>query len=393
MNGRQFGVGITGVGRSPTGRALYREPIELAVDGVIAAINDAGLRREDIDGLAAFVSDSGSVDALTLRDAVGLDVDWFTSSLIGPSQLSALFDAAMAIETGRARHAVVFHASCEGTVRKTLGSHGSVPGSADAMPERVSNPVQLDMMPFGAPSVGNIVAMYARRHFHEYGTTREQMAQIALVQRANAGKFPDAIYSEPLTMADYLSARMISEPLCLFDCDVPIDFCSALVLSRIDSTYGLRREPVLIDSIATAVRGRSSMIQFEDLTTMPLRDAAASLWTKTALTPADVDIAELYDGFSWLTMAWLEALGLCGKGESGPFIEGGRRISLDGELPINTNGGQLSSGRMHGWGYVPEACIQLWGEAGERQVSGTPHVAVIGCGGGLFGGALLLTKE
>jgi acetyl-CoA acetyltransferase len=213
------------------------------------------------------------------------------------------------------------------------------------------------------------------------------------VQRANAARNPNAIYRDPLTMDDYLSARMISEPLCLYDCDVPIDFCMALVLSRSDCWSGLRREPLLIDAFGSAVRGRASMVQFDDLTTMPLRDAGAALWSRTDLTPADVDIAQLYDGFSWLALAWLEALGFCGKGEAGPFVEGGRRIALDGELPVNTHGGQLSSGRMHGWGYVPEACLQLGGEAGEHQVPGAPHVAVVGCGGGLYAGTLLLTKQ
>jgi acetyl-CoA acetyltransferase len=391
MSKQRYSAGISGVGRSETGRALFREPIELAAQGALAAIADAGLTRDDIDGLAAFVSDGGSVDAPNLRDAIGLDVEWYTSSLIGPSQLAALFDAIMAVETGRARHALAFHASCEGTVRKRLGSHGSVPGSADVMPDRVSTPMQQEMMPWGAPSVANMIAMYAMRHFHEFGTTREQMGQIALVERANAGKNPLGIYREPLTMSDYLSARMISEPFGLFDCDVPIDFCTAVVVSRSDTWSGLRRAPIVVDSFSTAARGRASVVQFEDMTTMPLRDASAALWRASDLTPADVDLALLYDGFTWIAMAWLEALGFCGRGESGPFVEGGQRISIDGDLPLNPHGGQLSSGRMHGWGYVPEACIQLWGEAGDRQVS-DPEIAVVGCGGGLFAGALLLTK-
>ena len=106
-----------------------------------------------------------------------------------------------------------------------------------------------------------------------------------------------------------------------------------------------------------------------------------------------MDVAELYDGFSFLTMVWLEALGFCGKGESGPFIEGGTRIGLDGELPLNTHGGQLSAGRLHGFGFIHEACVQLRGEGGDRQVPGNPEVAVVGNGGGPIGGALLLTKE
>jgi acetyl-CoA acetyltransferase len=286
---------------------------------------------------------------------------------------------------------LVFHSSCEGTVRQTLGRGGSMPGAASAVPERVSG-MQQWWLPFAAPSAGNHIAMYAQRHFHEYGTTREQMAQISLVERANAGKYEKGIYRDPLTMEDYLSARMITEPFCLFDCDIPIDFSAAVIVSRADATGGLRKPPVHIDATSTAMRSRMSWDQFDDLTTMVLRDAGADLWQHTDLRPADVDLAEIYDGFSFIAMAWLEALGFCGKGESGPFIEGGTRIALDGELPINTNGGQLSSGRMHGWGYLPEACKQLWGEGGERQVPNDPEVAVVASGGGTFAGALLLTR-
>jgi acetyl-CoA acetyltransferase len=388
MKPRRYGATISGVGHSAVGRALYREASDLAVEGCLNAIDDAGLTRDDIDGLAAFVSGAGSVDALQIQDALGLELEWFTSGLIGPSQLSPLFEAIMAVETGRVRHALAFHASSEGTARKSAAP--TMPGSADEMPQRASG-MQLDMLPFGAASVGNIIAMYANRHFHEYGTTREQMAQIALVQRGNAGLNPAAIYREPLTLDDYFASRMITEPFCLFDCDIPIDFCSALIVSRSDATYGLARTPVNVEAFGAAVRSRSSLTNFDDLTTMPLRDAGASLWRSTDLKPADVDVAQLYDGFSWLAMAWLEALGFCGKGESGGFVEGGTNISLTGRLPINTNGGQLSAGRMHGWGTVPEACIQLWQEGGARQVPNGPSVAVVGAGGGLYAGALLLT--
>jgi acetyl-CoA acetyltransferase len=125
---------------------------------------------------------------------------------------------------------------------------------------------------------------------------------------------------------------------------------------------------------------------------MALRDASAMLWQRTDLKPSDVDVAELYDGFSFITLAWLEALGFCGKGEGGPFIDGGTRIALGGELPLNTHGGQLSAGRLHGYGFLHEACLQLWGRGDERQVPGDPEVAVVGAGGGPLGGCLLLTR-
>jgi acetyl-CoA acetyltransferase len=385
------GVCITGVGSSAVGRALYRHPADLAIEGCLAAIADAGLTRDDIDGAAAFHIE-GSAGVVEIIDALGLEVNWFADCSIGPSQISAIFEAIMAVQTGRAKHVLVFHSSCEGTVRHTLGRGGSLPGSASATPTRVSG-AQEWWLPFGAPSAGNHIAMYAQRHFHEFGTTREQMGQIALVQRRNAGLYDSGIYKDPLTMEDYLSARMISEPFCLFDCDIPIDFCCAVIVSAADATSGLRKPPLLVNATSTAMRSRMSWDQFDDLSTMVLRDVGADLWTHTDLSPADVDVAQIYDGFSFIAMAWLEALGFCGKGESGPFIDGGSRISLDGQLPINTNGGQLSSGRMHGWGYLPEACAQLWGEGGQRQVPNDPEVAVVASGGGIFAGAMLLTRS
>ena len=381
---------ITGVGMSAVGRALFRDPADLAAEGCLAAIADAGLTRDDIDGITAFAIE-GSANAVQLIDVLGLEVGWFADCSIGPSQISALFEAIMAVETGRARHVVVFHSSCEGTVRKTLGQGGSLPGSARATPERISGPAEW-WLPFGAPSAGNHIAMYAQRHFELYGTTREQMGQIPIVQRANAARYEHGIYRDPLTMDDYLAARMISEPFCLYDCDIPIDFCTALVVSAADATDGLRKPPITVEATSSAARSRLSWDQFDDLTTMVLRDVGADIWRHTDLRPADVDVAGLYDGFTFITMAWMEAFGFCGKGESGAFVEGGHRIALDGELPINTNGGQLSSGRMHGWGYLPEVCRQLWGEGGDCQVPGDPRVGIVGSGGGIYAGAILVTR-
>ena len=127
------------------------------------------------------------------------------------------------------------------------------------------------------------------------------------------------------------------------------------------------------------------------MTTMAARDAGAQIWERTSLRPADVDVAELYDGFSFLTMTWLEALGFCGKGESGPFIENGTNIGLGGRLPLNTHGGQLSAGRLHGFGFLHEAVMQLRGECGDRQVANA-EVAAVANGGGPIAGAMLLTR-
>ena len=148
-----------------------------------------------------------------------------------------------------------------------------------------------------------------------------------------------------------------------------------------------------VNAVGTALRGRPSWDQFDDVTSMAARDAAASMWERTELQPSDVDIAQLYDGFSMLAMVWLEALGFCGRGESGPFRRGRLTdLALDGELPLNTAGGQLSGGRLHGFGLLHEACVQLRGDGGDRQVAGgSPRRHRRGNGSGTIAGTMLLT--
>jgi acetyl-CoA acetyltransferase len=195
-----------------------------------------------------------------------------------------------------------------------------------------------------------------------------------------------------MTLDDYLGARMISSPLCLYDCDFSSDGAAALIVSAAETARDLRRPPVRIEAAGTALKGRHSWDQWEDLTTMGCRDAAAMMWSRTDLGPSDVDFAWVYDGFSILALQWIEALGFCKKGEGGPFIEGGHRIAFGGELPINTDGGQLSAYRLHGYGGLHEACLQLWGEAESHQLLRPPEVAVVGVGACTMCASLLLTK-
>ena len=145
--------------------------------------------------------------------------------------------------------------------------------------------------------------------------------------------------------------------------------------------------------MGAAIHGRPSWDQFDDLTTMSNRDAGAQLWSRTDLKPSDVQMLQAYDGFSFLTMSWIEALGFCAVGESGPFIDGGARIARDGVLPLNTHGGQLSAGRLHGYGFLHEAAVQMWNEAGDRQIGGgPPEVGAVAAGGGNTCGCLLLVR-
>ena len=241
-----------------------------------------------------------------------------------------------------------------------------------------------------AYSAANWLAMHLRRHMYLYGTTREQVGWLAINSRRNAALNPRAAYRDPITMEDYLSARMISEPFGLLDCDVPVDGSIAVVVSEAAHATACDH-PVHVSAVGGS-EGAGGWDQRPDYPKMAASDAASEMWRATDLRPGDVGVAELYDGFTFLTMAWLEALGFCADGESGPFLEGAARIALDGELPLNTYGGQLSAGRMHGYWVLHEACVQLRGQAEGRQVPGRPEVAVVSNGGGPIAGCVLLTR-
>jgi acetyl-CoA acetyltransferase len=390
---------VSGIGQSQVGRRIYRDPLDLTIDAVLEAIDDAGLTTADIDGIATYPGNQdvppgfSGVGVVEVQDALRLELNWFAGGLESPGQLGSVINAVAAVATGLANHVVCFRtvweASAQGEKNRSSVTMGA---GASGSSYRATSFMQWTL-PFGAPSAANWIGMMANRHFFEFGTTREQLAWIALNGRRNAARNPKAIYREAMTLDDYMNIRMVSTPLCLYDCDVPADGSTAVIVSRADSVSDLRHPPARVEAVGSAIHGRPSWDQWEDLTTMALRDAAAMMWARTDLKPADVDVAELYDGFSFITLAWLEALGFCGRGEGGPFIDGGERIALDGEIPLNTHGGQLSAGRLHGYGFLHEACVQLWERGDERQVAGNPAVAVVGAGGGPLGGCLLLTRD
>jgi acetyl-CoA acetyltransferase len=384
---------VSGIGQSAIGRRLGRGELDLTIEASLAAIADAGLTVADIDGLAAYpgnmmgdASGNAGPGTPTVQDALRLSLNWHSGGPEGPAQIQAAINAVMAVSFGLARHVLVYRTVTESTAQGSGGRAGIGVGSTG-----IRGPFQWSL-PFRAYSAANWLAMNAQRHFHEFGTTREQLAQIALNGRRNAERNPLAIFRDPLSMDDYFAARMITTPFCLFDCDVPVDGSTAVVVSVAEHAAAVDHPVARVEAVGTALRGRPSWDQWDDMTTMSARDAAAHLWSRTDLGPADVDVAELYDGFSFLALAWLEALGFCGHGEGGPFIEGGKRIALDGDVPLNTHGGQLSAGRLHGYGFLHEAIVQLRGEGGERQVPGDPEVAVVANGGGPVAGAMLLTR-
>lgn len=379
---------ITGTGQSEVGIRLTRHPLLLTLDAVREALDEAGLGIDQIDGVSTYPGKVPAylgfspVGADELIDALGIRATWHAGGGEITSQLGAVTAAVGAIRSGQARHVLCFRTVYEAAAMARPDEY--------PMPrrERAEGGSQWTA-PFNAISAVNWTAQYAMRHFKKYGLTREQLAWISLTARANSARNPRALVRDPLTMDEYMSARMISEPLCLFDCDRYSDASTVLIVSAGDALDEIKCTPVRIAAMAGTVE-RHSWDQAEWMACYP---TGADLWKRTDYTPADVDTAQLYDGFSFQTVAWLESLGFCEVGEAGRFIEGGQRIALDGELPLNTGGGQIGGGRLHGFGFAHEAVLQLRGKGGERQVGGDPRVAVAASGGGPLATALLLARD
>lgn len=379
---------ITGIGASRLGRRLMVPPLSLTIDACDAAIADAGLTYDDIDGLSTYpgldIAGMGEGGVTALEGALGIRPVWINGGMdtFGPG--GSIIAAMMAIATGMVRHVLCFRTLWEATFQQRMKEgKSSPPGGA-----RTSS----WQMPFGATSAAHVLALNAQRHFERYGTTRETLGWIAMNQRANAALNPTAIYRDPMTMDDYLTARMITTPFGLYDCDVPCDGAVAVIVSAKDAVKDMPRKPVYFEAVGTQIVERTDW----DNTTMThepqVLGQSAHLWTRTSLRPEDVDVAELYDGFSFNCLSWLEALGFCGIGEAKDFLDGGKAIARDGVIPLNTHGGQLSHGRTHGMGLVHEAVTQLRGDAGERQVSDA-RVAVVSSGGLTPSGVILMRTD
>ncbi|WP_373096276.1 thiolase family protein [Zhongshania sp.] len=379
---------ITGIGQSQVGVRLTRDPLLLTLDAVKEALDEAGLSIEQIDGVSTYPGRAAAmlgfspVGADELVDALGIKANWYAGGGEITSQLGAVVAAEAAVRAGHARHVICFRTVYEAAAMSRPDEY--------PMPrrERVDSYSQW-FAPFNAISAATWTAQYAMRHVKRYGMTREQLAQIALTGRANAALNPRALVREPLTMDEYMSARMISSPLCLFDCDRYTDASTVLIVSAGDAIDEVRCTPVRIAASA----GRVERLSWDQAEWMACYATGKDLWQRTDYKPSDVDTAQLYDGFSFQAVAWLEGLGFCGIGEGGAFIEGGKRIALDGELPLNTFGGQIGAGRLHGFGFAHESVVQLRGKGGARQIGGEPKLAVCTSGGGPLATALLLALD
>lgn len=379
---------ITGVGQSVVGRKLTRHPMLLTVDAVKEALGDAGLTIGQIDGVSTYPGRMtgflgySPVGADELVEALRIKATWFQGGLELTSQLGAVVAAVGAVKTGQARHVICFRTVYEAAALARPDEWPATPAArVDGWPSWFT--------PFHSYSASSSFAQYTTRHFKKYGMTRTQLAQISLTDRKHGALNPRALVREPLTMDEYMSAPMISSPLCRLDCDRYTDASTVLIVSAGDALDEVSCTPIRIAAMAAGY----DIPSWDQPEWYAAYQTGPQLWKNTDYTPKDVDTAQLYDGFSFITCQWLEALGFCEIGGAGEFIEGGHNIALDGTLPLNTGGGQIAGGRLHGFGFPHEAVVQLRGNGGDRQVPGKPKVAVCSSGGGPYATAMLLTND
>ena len=380
-------VVLSGVGRSVIGRRLMRDPLSLTVDACLAAVADAGLTLDDIDGLSTYPGGVGYEIGFTeggvsaLEEALRLNPTWHNGGSDLPGQGGAIIAAMMAVATGMCRHVLCFRTVWQATAStmKFGGGGNRLVGTSEWR------------MPYGLISAASGIGMNCNQYMHRYGATREMLGWVAVNARTNAGRNPAAIYRDPMTLDDYMNARMISTPFGLYDCDVPCDAAIAVIVSAADVADDLPHHAIRVEAVGTQVIERISWDQGTVTHEPQVFGPARHLWTRTDMRHDDVDLALLYDGFTFNAISWLESLGFCGLGEAQDYLDGGRTIALDGKLPLNPHGGQLSEGRTHGFGYVYEAVQQLRRDAGDRQVKDA-NVAVVSTGGVTPGGAFLLRR-
>jgi acetyl-CoA acetyltransferase len=378
---------ISGVGGSERVLASPASALQLGADACLAAVADAGLTLDDIDGLATWpgslspmgTSPTGIVE---LQHALRLRLSWYTGGDELPGPLGVVLNGIAAVASGLARNVLCVVVTKAGSTRKR--------GMAQSIGPRISNSYKW-LMPFGAYAAPVWIGMVAQRYMHSYGLTRADLGSMAIAMRQNAARNPLSIFRDPLTMEKYLNSRTISTPFCLFDCDVPVDGAIAVVVSRADVGSSLRRPPLRIEAVGSGGSELLSWDQRANYLQMANVDAAEMLFRRTSLRAADVDVLQIYDGFSFFPFTWLEALGYAKWGEAAKLV-GESSLDADGTLPINTCGGQLSAGRLYGFGLLEEGCRQLWGEASGRQIPGA-EVGIVGVGGGPTAACLMLTRS
>ncbi|MFJ5175309.1 lipid-transfer protein [Streptomyces griseoviridis] len=345
---------IVGIGATEFSKDSGRSELRLAAEAVRAALADAGLTAADVDGMVTFTMDTSP--EITVAQACGIGELSFFSRVHygGGAACATVQQAALAVATGVAEVVVCYRAFNERSGRRF--------GSGVRHREPSAEGAALGWaLPFGLLTPASWVAMAARRYLHAYGLTPEAFGQVAVVDRMYAATNPAAyFYGRPLTLADHAASRWIVEPLRLLDCCQETDGGQAIVVTSVERARDLARRPAVVTAAAQgAGRGQEQMTSYyrDDLTGLPETEVVARrLWRASGLTPADIDVAILYDHFTPFVLMQLEEFGFCGKGEGADFVAGRT-------LPLNTHGGQLGEAYLHGMNGIAEAVRQLRGTA------------------------------
>ena len=376
MSANALPIAIAGIGESKVGRVPGRTALQLQTDATLAALEDAGLELADIDGLLTTPVrvDQWAQPCAVVAAHLGIRPKYLsTVDLAGASGCAMIHQAALAVASGQA-DAILCVAG------QNLLSNRSRADAVRSMAEGGSAHPQFEV-PYG-PLVPSLYALVAQRHMHEYGTTAEQLAQVAVTMRRHAGLNPNAHKREPISVKDVLDSPLTTAPLHMLDCALVSDGAAAAIVTSIERARDLRQPAVRLLGQGYGM-SHGYIGEYKTLTTTGAVDAGRTAFARAGLTPADIDVAELYDCFTITVIVELEDLGFCPKGEGGRFVEDGR-IGFDRELPVTTHGGLLSGGHVGlggGFFHVLEGVRQLRGSAGPRQVRDAEVALVHGNGG------------
>jgi len=377
-------VAVAGVALSDCGRVDDSTPYALTAQAARRALADAGLTPEDVDGVAS--TSLGTLAPIEVAEYMGLAPRWLDSTSVGGAAWEVM--AAHAADAIALGHADVVLLAYGSTARADIkkGLRGA------SLDWGTGGPLQWEV-PYGHTLISKY-AMAARRHMHEYGTTIEQLAEVAVAARANAAANPEAFYRELITVEDVLSGPMIADPFTKLQCCIRSAGGAAAVLVSEERARDLAKPPVWILGTGEHT-SHVSLSQWPDFTTGPAAVSGRLAFDRAGLRPQDVDVCELYDAFTYMLLITLEDLGFCAKGEGGSFVEGGRLLT-GGSLPTNTDGGGLSACHpgMRGLFLIVEAVKQLRDECGPRQVADANVACVSGTGGWFCSsGTMLLGRD
>ena len=345
---------ITGVGATRYMRGTDRTALSLQLEASLNAIADAGLKPSDIDGLIPYGTGAVAEDFITNFGIKDLRFSAVTP-MGGASAVASIQCALAVIKAGLCKHVLL-------SLGRTGYSGGRIGTRVQQMPQfRTIGEFE---MPSGAIAPPQLYAVMARRHFEMYGTTSRQLAEIAVSTRQHAIMNPAATMQRPMTIEDHQASRLISDPFRLLDCSMESDGGCAVVISAPDIAKDLRKRPILVMGVAEGHPDSPSAItQRPDLTTLGLAKAAPKAFAMAGVKQDDIDVAEVYDCFTYIVLCQLEDMGFCKKGEGGAFVENGALNIKGGRLPVNTHGGLLSEAHIAGMNHIVELARQLRGEA------------------------------